>query len=55
MIERAFLLRDKKITDEEKEAVAKYYVTLDSIKEKCYSRRDQKQKETNKENGVNNG
>lgn len=55
MIERAFLLRDKKITDEEKEAVAKYYVTLDSIKEKCYSRRDKKQKETNKENGVNNG
>ena len=53
MIERAFLLNNRDITDEEKLATAQYYATLDSIKKEAYSRRDAK-KETNT-NGVENG
>ena len=40
MIERAFLLNDREIADEEKLATAQYYATLDAIRKDAYARRD---------------
>ena len=53
MIERAFLLNDKNISQDEKEVTADYFATLEEIKRKAYAERDAKQKGNDevKENG----
>lgn len=53
MIERAFLLNDRNISQDEKEATAEYFATLSKIKEEAYARRDAKPKEEKKD--VENG
>ena len=49
MIERAYLLHDRNISQDEKEATAEYFATLNEIKSKAYARRDAKIKEEKKE------
>lgn len=53
MIERAAILGDTQIGDEEKQATAEYFATLQEIKEKAYAERDAKRKaeEAIKDNG----
>jgi hypothetical protein len=53
MIERAFLLSDRNIADEEKLATGQYYATLESIKSDAYARRDAERED--KPSGVDNG
>ncbi len=53
MIERAFLLNDRNISDEEKLATGQYYATLESIKSDAYARRDAERED--KPSGVDNG
>ena len=50
MIERAYLLNDRKIGDEEKEATAEYFATLHHIQEAA-SARSKKKKDEVKQNG----
>ena len=42
MIERAFLLGDRGVTDEEKIATGEYYATLDAIRNEAHARREAK-------------
>lgn len=49
MLEKAYLLRDRNISDDEKQTTAQYFATLKEIKEKAYAERDAKNK------GVKNG
>lgn len=42
MIERAAILQDMNIGDEEKELAAQYFATLAEIKKDAYARRDEK-------------
>lgn len=49
MIERAYLLKEKNISTEEKEATAEYFATLHAIQEKAFARRDAKNKTTKNE------
>lgn len=44
MIERAFLLKDRNISQDEKEVTAEYFATLEKVKEDAYARRDAKLK-----------
>lgn len=54
MIERAAMLQDMNISDDEKEMTAQYFATLNEIKKNAYARRDAKLKE--KENkDIENG
>ena len=57
MIERAFLLSDRNITDAEKLATGEYYATLDSIKNEAYARRDAEREAEREDtrNGVDDG
>lgn len=52
MIERAYLLNERNICDDEKQTTAEYFATLDYIKKKAYEERDAK-KDTKKD--VKNG
>lgn len=49
MIERAYLLNERDISQDEKEATAEYFATLGEIKENAYAIRDAKLKEEKKE------
>jgi hypothetical protein len=42
MIERAWFLKDKDITEDEKKATAEYFATLNEIQEKVIAERDEK-------------
>lgn len=42
MIERAAILNDMNVTDDEKRATAEYYMVLDEVKKKAYAERDGK-------------
>jgi len=55
MIERAYILKDRNISEDEKLATAQYYKTLDTIKRKLYAERDAKNKKTSNEEVKNNG
>ena len=44
MIERAYILNDRNISEDEKTASAQYFATLNQIKEKAYAERDAKKK-----------
>ena len=52
MIERAAMLHDLKITDDEKTATAEYFKVLDDVKKRAYAERDAKMK---KNDEVQNG
>lgn len=45
MIERAAMLNDIKITEDEKVATAEYYKVLDEVKKRAYKERDAKKKD----------
>lgn len=47
MIERAWFLRDKGISDDEKTAAAQYFATLSEIRDKAHARRDAKKEPEN--------
>lgn len=53
MIERAYLLNERNISSDEKQATAEYFATLNKIKEDAYARRDAKMKDEKK--GAENG
>lgn len=55
MIERAYLLKDRNISDDEKTATAEYFATLAQIKERAYAERDAKQKDAEKKETESNG
>lgn len=48
MIERAYILKDRNISEDEKVASAQYFATLNYIKEKAYAERDAKRKKQKK-------
>ena len=54
MIERAYLLHDRNITESEKEKTAQYFATLQRIKEAAIARRDAAKKMTETD-GAQNG
>lgn len=49
MLERAAILNDLKVEDQEKQATAEYYATLHEIQDACRKERDEKQKKETKE------
>ena len=42
MIERAAILNDLKVGDDEKKATAEYFATLEDVKKRAYRERDEK-------------
>ena len=51
MIERAWFLKDRDISEDEKQASAEYFATLNHIQEKVRAERDEKKTKEVKENG----
>lgn len=51
MLERAAVLNDFNVSDEEKTLTAEYYMTLEEIKRRCYAERDAKTKNSEVKNG----